>query len=85
MATPQITLYTMAVCPYCVKAKSLLKQRGFEFKEISIDDFSDEAWDELCKKSGMKTVPMIYHGDRLVGGYTDLAEMDQKDQLASLK
>jgi glutaredoxin-related protein len=50
-----------------------------------IDDWSEEAWDDLVKKSGMKTVPQIYVDGTLIGGFTQLAEVDAKDQLASLK
>jgi glutaredoxin 3 len=81
----KITVYSMLNCPYCVKAKALLTQRGVSFETIMIDDWSDEAWDEWVKKSGMKTVPQIYVEDQLIGGYTQLAEVDAKDQLASLK
>jgi glutaredoxin len=45
----------------------------------------DAQWDELEKKSGMKTMPQIFHGDRLIGGFQDLSTLDQKDQLGSLK
>lgn len=81
----KIIVYSMLNCPYCVKAKALLTQRGVSFETIMIDDWSDEAWDEWVKKSGMKTVPQIYVEDQLIGGYTQLAEVDAKDQLASLK
>ncbi len=81
----KITVYSMLNCPYCVKAKALLTQRGVTFETIMIDDWSDEAWDEWVKKSGMKTVPQIYVDGHLIGGYTQLAEVDSKDQLTSLK
>ncbi len=80
-----IKLFTMKVCPYCIKAKKLLDQRGFKYSEESIDDYSDAQWDELCAKSKMKTVPMIYAGDRLIGGFTELAALDEKDKLESLR
>jgi glutaredoxin 3 len=81
----KITIYSMKVCPYCVKAKAILKQRGLSFEEIMIDDWSDDEWDAQEKRSGMKTVPQIYVGDKLIGGCSDLEALDQKDQLASLK
>lgn len=81
----KITIYTMKVCPYCVKAKAILKQRGLGFEEILIDDWSDEQWETQEKRSGMKTVPQIYFGEKLIGGCSDLEALDQKDQLASLK
>lgn len=81
----KITIYTMKVCPYCVKAKAILKQRGLGFEEILIDDWSDEQWETQEKRSGMKTVPQIYFGEKFIGGCSDLEALDQKDQLASLK
>lgn len=81
----KVTVYSMQNCPYCVKAKGLLTQRGISFETIMIDDWSDEAWDDLVKKSGMKTVPQIYVEGKLIGGFTQLAEVDAKDQLASFK
>jgi glutaredoxin 3 len=81
----QVTVYSMNNCPYCVKAKGLLTQRGVAFETIMIDDWSDTQWDDFAKKSGMKTVPQIYVDGNLVGGYTQLAEVDAKDQLSSLK
>lgn len=81
----KITVYSMQNCPYCVKAKNLLTQRGVKYDVVMIDDWSDEEWDALVKKSGMKTVPQIYSDDQLIGGYTQLAEVDAKDELSSLK
>ncbi len=81
----KITIYSLKVCPYCVKAKNLLKQRGFTYEEIMMDDWSDQQWDDQEAKNGMKTAPQIYAGDKLIGGYSDLESLDKKDQLASLK
>ena len=81
----KITIYSLKVCPYCIKAKNLLKQRGLSFEETMMDDWSDQQWDDQEKKNGMKTAPQIYAGDKLIGGYSDLETLDQKDQLASLK
>ena len=81
----KIIVYSMQNCPFCVKAKNLLTQRAVPFEVKMIDDWSDEEWDQFVKKSGMKTVPQIYIDDQLIGGYTQLAEVDAKDQLASLK
>lgn len=81
----KITIYSMKVCPYCVKAKAILKQRGLAYEEIMIDDWSDEEWEAQEKRSGLKTVPQIYFGEKLIGGCSDLEAIDQKDQLASLK
>jgi glutaredoxin 3 len=81
----KVTVYSMLNCPYCVKAKALLTQRGVPFETIMIDDWSDDQWDAFVKSSGMKTVPQVYVDGALLGGYTQLAEVDARDQLASLK
>ncbi|NDG84558.1 MAG: glutaredoxin [Proteobacteria bacterium] len=81
----KVTVYSMQNCPYCVKAKALLTQRGVAFETIMIDDWSDDQWEAFAKSSGMKTVPQVYVDGKLIGGYTQLAEVDARDQLASLK
>lgn len=81
----KVTVYTMDFCPYCERAKALLKQRGIDYEEKRVPMDDDAQWDALEKKTGMKTMPQILHGDKLIGGYNDLAAIDQKDQLASLK
>jgi glutaredoxin 3 len=81
----KVIVYTMKNCPYCVRAKALLQQRGVPFTETLVDESDDAAWNELYKRSGMRTMPQIFADDRLIGGYTDLAALDSRDQLASLK
>jgi glutaredoxin 3 len=81
----KIVLYTMDRCPYCKNAKELLKKRGFTYEEILLSMDDDAAWDALTLKSGMKTVPVIYAGDQLIGGFTDLKRQDDLDRLESLK
>jgi glutaredoxin 3 len=81
----EVTVYTTQFCPYCVRAKALLKERGVPFREIQFDMDDDKSWDELIARSGMQTVPQIFHGDRLIGGYNELAQLDGQDRLASLK
>jgi glutaredoxin 3 len=81
----QVTVYTMQSCPFCLRAKELLKRRQIPFNEVLVPMDDDAQWDALEKRSGLKTMPQIFAGDRLIGGYTELAEQDSKDQLASLK
>lgn len=82
---PEVLIYTTQFCPYCLRAKSLMDLRGVGYREVMIDDSDDAAWDAMVKKSGMKTVPQIWMGEKLIGGYTDLAALDRQDGLASLK
>jgi glutaredoxin 3 len=85
MPNGKVTVYTMDYCPYCERAKSLLKQRGVAYDEVRVPMDDDSQWDALEKKTGMKTMPQILHGEKLIGGYNDLAAIDAKDQLASLR
>ena len=85
MTISTVTLYTMNHCPFCERAKALLKQKGVGFQEVKLAEEDDAGWDELFAKSGLKTMPQIFHGDTLIGGFTDLAALDVKDGLTSLK
>jgi glutaredoxin 3 len=78
-------IYTMDHCPYCIRAKDLLRKRGIAYDEVHLAEDDDAAWEALQKKSKMMTAPQIFSGDRLIGGYTELAALDAQDQLASLK
>ena len=75
----------MEYCPYCIQAKRLLERRGVAFEEVLVPDEDEAQWDALYKRSGMRTMPQIFHGDRLIGGHFELSALDAKDQLASLK
>ncbi|MBB5214765.1 glutaredoxin 3 [Parapusillimonas granuli] len=82
MAT--VTMYCTAVCPYCVRAEMLLKQRGVsEIQKIRIDlDPSQRAI--MMERTGRRTVPQIYIGETHVGGYDDLAALDRANGLLPL-
>ena len=75
----------MDYCPYCMMAKRLLSKRGIEFEEILVPNDDEAQWNALYARSGMRTMPQIYHGERLIGGYHELSILDGQDQLASLK
>lgn len=81
----EITVYTMNYCPYCERAKALLKQKGIAFKEVLLGEDDDQAWEDLEKRSGMKTMPQIFKQDQLIGGYRELTALDAQDGLQSLK
>lgn len=81
----QVTVYTMQQCPYCEAAKSLLKSRGIAFEVVVLSQGDDAAWEALYRRSRMKTVPQIFAGDQLIGGFVELAKLDKKDGLNSLK
>ena len=81
---PAVKMYTTAVCPYCVRAKSLLKQRGVEqIEEIRIDtDPAQRA--HMMEITGRRTVPQIFIGDTHVGGCDDLMALDASGGLQPL-
>src|SRR3546814_13041462 len=69
-STPQITLYTSAVCGYCVAAKNFLKSRGLEWNEVRIDTDPAER-EKMVALARRTSVPQIFVGDQHVGGYED--------------
>ena len=79
-----VTMYCTAVCPYCVRAEMLFKQRGVtEIQKIRIDlDPSQRT--AMMERTGRRTVPQIYIGDTHVGGYDDLAALDRAGGLAPM-
>ncbi len=79
-----VKMYTTAVCPYCVRAKQLLKSKGVEsIEEIRIDT-DPAARDLMMQTTGRRTVPQIYIGSTHVGGHDDLVALDSKGELVPL-
>jgi glutaredoxin 3 len=77
-------MYTTQVCPYCVRAKALLKQRGVaEIEEIRVD-LDPAQRDHMIELTGRRTVPQIFIGTTHVGGCDDLVALDQKGGLLPL-
>ena len=77
---PKILIYTKSYCPYCDRAKALLQRKGASYEEISVEG-DEKLYSELKQKTGLMTVPQIFINDELIGGYTDLAALDQKGLL----
>jgi len=77
-------MYTTQVCPYCVRAKALLRQRGVEqIEEIRIDLDATQR-DHMMSITGRRTVPQIFIGETHVGGCDDLIALDRSGGLAPL-
>ena len=73
---PVITMYSTAVCPYCINAERLLLSKGIvEINKMRID-LQPEKRDEMMQKTGRRTVPQIYIGERHIGGFDDLRALD---------
>ena len=80
----KITMYSTAVCPYCVRAEALLKQRGVETIDKIRIDLDPAERDRMIERTGRRTVPQIYIGETHVGGYDDLAALDRAGGLMPL-
>jgi glutaredoxin 3 len=79
-----VRMYTTQVCPYCVRAKALLKQRGVaEIEEIRVD-LDPAQRDHMVNLTGRRTVPQIFIGETHVGGCDDLVALDQAGRLMPL-
>ncbi|MBS7806711.1 glutaredoxin 3 [Variovorax sp. PCZ-1] len=79
-----VKMYTTAVCPFCIRAKQVLKSKGVEaIEEIRID--TDPAQrDHMMQVTGRRTVPQIFIGETHVGGCDDLIALDGKGELVPL-
>ncbi len=84
MSSPKIKIYSLDYCPYCVRAKHLLNSYQLPFEEIIVDASDDTFREELQKKSGMRTFPQIFYGDKLIGGYTELKKLDDEQGLSKV-
>jgi glutaredoxin 3 len=79
-----VRMYTTQVCPYCVRAKALLKQRGVEqIDEVRID-LDPQQRQQMMALTGRRTVPQIFIGDTHVGGCDDLMALDRSGGLTPL-
>ena len=82
--TAQVVMYSTAVCPYCQRAEALLKARGVSaIKKIMIDR-EPARRDEMVTRTGRRTVPQIFIGDRHIGGFDDLSALDRDGKLTPL-
>ena len=79
-----VRMYTTPICPYCVRAKSLLKKKGVEVEEIDI--FMDESAraEMQANTGGARTVPQIFIGDTHVGGCDELHALEKAGKLDAL-
>lgn len=73
-----VTIYSLVHCPYCVRAKDLLKSKGVAYQEIIAENLPREEVDALFARSGMRTFPQIFADDQLIGGFTELKALDDK-------
>ena len=79
----KITMYSTSWCGYCAMARRLLESKGQDWQEIDVDAESGRR-EEMIERSGRRTVPQIWIGDRHVGGYDDLAALERAGELDAL-
>ena len=79
-----VRMFTTQVCPYCIRAKQLLKQRGVETIDEVRVDLNPAEREAMIRATGRRTVPQIFIGETWVGGCDDLIALDQKGGLMPL-
>ena len=84
MSAPKVEMYSKFACPYCVRAKMLLKRKGVDFEEYDITLGGPKRAEMLDRAPGARTVPQIFIGDVHVGGSDDLAALDRAGKLDAL-
>lgn len=75
-----VYVYTGSNCPYCARAKSLLERKGIPYTEVNLDGREEEL-NALRARTGWRTIPQIFIGDKMIGGYEDLANLESKGDL----
>jgi glutaredoxin 3 len=81
---PKIKIYTTPICPYCVRAKALLKKKGASFEEVDVFMDTDARVEMESKSGGRYTVPQVFIGERHVGGCDDLYALERSGELDPL-
>jgi len=79
-------MYSTRVCSYCVRAEKLLAKKGIasdQIEKIFVDEHPEER-EQMMRRTGRRTVPQIYIGDRHIGGFDELSELDAEGELDSL-
>jgi glutaredoxin 3 len=84
MASPKIDIYTKFACPFCVRAKRLLDQKGAEYSEHDITMGGAKRDEMRARAPDAMTVPQIFIGDTHVGGSDDLAALERAGKLDAL-
>ena len=83
MSQPDVVVYVAGWCPYCQRARGLLSKKGLQFREIDIDD-DPRLREEMIARSGRRTVPQIFIGEKHVVGCDDLFALDERGELDRL-
>ena len=80
---PNVEIYTWSRCPFCIRAKSLLDEKGVEYTEYCIDG-DETARAKMAERAGRRSLPQIFIEGQHIGGCDDLHELESKGSLDSL-
>jgi glutaredoxin 3 len=83
MTQPSIVMYMTGWCPYCQRAGALLTQKKLAFNQINVDDDA-KSRQEMTRRSGRRSVPQIFIGEKHIGGCDDLFALDGSGELDRL-
>lgn len=81
---PPVEIYTTRFCPYCIRAKALLKRKGVDFTEIDLAGNWERRDEMIQRANGRSTVPQIFIGSKHVGGSDDLHALERAGRLDPL-
>jgi glutaredoxin 3 len=73
---PKVQMYATAWCPYCERARRLLRQKNVDFEEIDVEARPEARAEMMARSGGRRTVPQIFIGERHIGGSDDLYELE---------
>jgi len=79
-----VTIYTTHYCPYCIRAKALLDQKGVAYREVDVTNDNSERLRLVERSGGRRTVPQIFIDGKSIGGYDELAALDRAGELDSM-
>ena len=79
----KVTMYSTRFCPYCMRARSLLSNKGVTYEEIDVGS-DTSLWQKMQALSGRDSVPQIFINEEAVGGYDDIALLDRQGQLDTM-
>ena len=80
----QVIIYSSSNCSFCIMAKELMESKGIAYKEFLVERNPELVLEVVKKSGGLRTVPQIFIDDYHVGGYDDLAALDNNGELERL-
>jgi len=81
---PDVIVYGTAICPYCIRARSMLDKKGVSYEDVRLDQHPERRQEMEARANGRTSVPQIFIDDRHIGGFDDMAELDIDDELDPL-